>query len=172
MAEDGFYFETSEFDPDDYDDIDDRLPMVSDDDVQRDILNQSDKISYLRGQLSESAIQVQKEQLVKAFYDEIGKRYRMAPGKLDYDQFRLSDDGKTLYWVVGDKEIRVTVKQGQATFLPCGSLANEYNRAVGKGGARAIREYLNLPGYQSKIIAQHVVERTARKVLGFGKHAK
>ena len=83
MAEGGFDFENPEFDPefDDYVDIDDRLPMVPDDDVQRVILNQSDQISDLRGQLRESAIQDQKERLVKAFYDEIGKRYRMAPGK-------------------------------------------------------------------------------------------
>ena len=82
----------------------------------------------------------------------------------------MSDDGKTLYWVVGDKEIRVTAKQGQATFLSLGSLANEYNRAAGKGGTRAIREYLNLPEYQSKTITQHaarkkVLESTRNDVL-------
>ena len=86
----------------------------------------------------------------------------MAPDKLDYDQFRLSDDGT---WVVGDKEIRVTAKQSQAT----GSLANEYNRAVGKDGTRAIREYLNLPEHQSQTITQHaaikVLESTRNDVL-------
>ena len=39
--------------------------MLPDDDVQRIILNQSDQISDLRGQLRESAIQGQKERLVK-----------------------------------------------------------------------------------------------------------
>ena len=166
MVEGGFDFVNPEFDPefDDYDDIDDRL--VPDDDVQRVNQNQSDQISCLRGRLRESAIQSQEKQLQKAFYNEKGKRYKMVPGKLDYDQFRLSDVGKTLYWVVGDKEIRVTAKQGQAIFLSLGSLANEYNRAVGKGGARAIREYLNLPEYQSKTITQRAAEREqARKVL-------
>ena len=32
----------------------------------------------------------------------------MYPEKMDYDQFKISDDGKTLYWVAGDKEIRIT----------------------------------------------------------------
>ena len=48
----------------------------------------------------------------------------MAPGKIDYDQFKISDDGKTLFWVVGDKEIRITAKQGRAEFLSLGTLAN------------------------------------------------
>ena len=87
---------------------------------------------------------------MKIFYDEIGKRYKMAQEKIDYNQFRISDDGKTLYWVVGDKEIRITSKQGPATFLSLSSLVKEYNRAVGSGGTQAIRQYLNLPEYNSK----------------------
>ena len=91
-----------------------------------------------------------KKRLVKTFYDEIGKRYKMAPGKIDYDQFKISDDGKTLFWVVGDKEIRITAKQGSAEFLSLGTLANEYNRVAGRGGTLAVRQYLNLPDYRSK----------------------
>ena len=68
----------------------------------------------------------------------------MAPEKTDYNQFRISDDGKTLYWVVGDTEISITAKQDQAKFLSLSSLANEYNIAVGSGGTSAIRQYLNL----------------------------
>ena len=41
----------------------------------------------------------------------------MTPDELDYDQFKLSDDGETRYWVVGDKEIRLTAKQGTVSFL-------------------------------------------------------
>ena len=135
--------------------------MVPDDDDQRIILNQSDQISDLRGQLKQTALQGQKERLVKAFYNEIEKRYKMAPDKIDHDQFRLSGDGKIVYWFVGDKEIRIIAKQGQATFLSLGSLAKEYNRVIGKGGAQGIRQYLNLPEYQSKTITQHA----ARKVM-------
>ena len=74
----------------------------------------------------------------------------MAPGKIDNDQFKISDDGKTLFWVVGDKEIRITAKQGSAEFLSLGTLANEYNRVAGHGGTLAVRQYLNLPDYRSK----------------------
>ena len=52
MAE-SFDFENLTFDRDDYDDddIDDRLPMVPDEDTQRLTLNQSCHIADLRGQL-------------------------------------------------------------------------------------------------------------------------
>ena len=155
-------YENPAFDKDDYDDdIDERMPLVPDDVDQRIISNQNDSIADLRGQLKQNALDSQKQKLVKIFYNEIGKRYTMAPEKIDYDQFRISDDGKTLYWVVGDKEIRITAKQGLATFLSLNSLVKEYNRAVGSGGTRAIRQYLNLPEYQSKTkISQQV-----RKVL-------
>ena len=91
-----------------------------------------------------------KKRLVKTFYDEIGKLYKMAPGKIDYDQFKISDDGKTLFWIVGDTEIRITAKQGSAEFLSLGTLANEYNRVAGRGDTLAVRQYLNLPDYRSK----------------------
>ena len=141
MAEGGYDFD---FDADDIhdeiDDTDDRLPMVSADINQRIISNQSDTLADLRGQLRQDSLQTQKRNLVKTFYDEIGKRYSMVPDKDDYDQFRLSDDRKTLYWVVGDKEIRITAKQGPATFLSLSSLANEYNKLVGLGGTQGVRQ--------------------------------
>ena len=149
MAE-GDEFENPTFYEDDYDDIDDKLPMVPPETDQRILLNQSGAIDDLRGELRKSAVEAQKKRLVKTFYDEIGKRYEMAPGKIDYDQFKISDDGKTLFWVVGDKEIRITAKQGSAEFLSLGTLANEYNRVAGRGGTLAVRQYLNLPDYRSK----------------------
>ena len=57
----------------------------------------------LRGQLRESALEGQKQRLVKTFYDEIGSRFKMYPEKMEYDQFKITDDGKTLYWVVSHK---------------------------------------------------------------------
>ena len=74
----------------------------------------------------------------------------MTHGKIDYDQFKISDDGKTLFWVVGDKEIRITAKQGSAEFLSLATLANEYKRVAGRGGTLAVRQYLNLLDYRSK----------------------
>ena len=152
MAEGGydFDFDADDIYDDDTDDIDDRLPMVPTDVDQRIISNQNNSIADLRGQLRQNALDGQKQKLVKIFCDEIGKRYRIAPEKIDYNQFRISDDGKTLYWVVGDKEIRITAKQGSTTFLSLSSLVKEYNRAVGSGGTQAIRQYLNLPEYNSR----------------------
>ena len=91
-----------------------------------------------------------KKRLVKTFYDEVEKRYNMAPGKIDYDQFKISDDGKILFWIIGDKEIRITAKQGSAEFLSLGTLANEYNRVDGRGGTLAVWQYLDLTDYRSK----------------------
>ena len=71
----------------------------------------------------------------------------MVTEKKDYDQCKISDDGKTLFWIVGDKEIRITAKRGSAEFLPLGTLANEYNRILGKGGhlgSAAVFEFTRL----------------------------
>ena len=112
---------------------------------------------------------------MKIFNDEIGKRYKMAPEKIDYNQFRISDDRKTLYWVVGDKEIRITSKQGPATFLSLRSLVKEYNRAVGSGGTQAIRQYLNLLEYNSKTQplpkqARQALESTRNDLMNVEEH--
>lgn len=52
-----------------------------------------------------------KTQLVDAFYDEVANRYNTTPYKIDYNQFRVSDDSKTLYLVEGDKEIRMSANK-------------------------------------------------------------
>lgn len=147
MDEGVYHFDNTTYDPDD---IDDKLPLVPDEPIQRSILNQSNHITELRGELRETTLESYKKNLVKTLYDEIWKRYRIAPDKMDYNQFKVSDDGKTLFWVVGDKEIRITAKRGEATFLSLVSLANEYNKTVGSGGTLAVRQCLNLPDYNSK----------------------
>ena len=83
----------------------------------------------------------------------------MAPGKIDYSQFKISDDGKTLLWFVGDKEIRTTAKQSSAEFLSLSTLANEYNRIAGHGGTLAVRQYLNLPDYRSRAQLSQLVRQ-------------
>ena len=149
MAE-GYEFENPTFNEDYYDGIDDKLPMVPNETDQRIILNQSGTIDDLRGELRKSAVEAQKKRLVKTFYDKIeNERYKMAPGKIDYDQVKISDDGKTLFWIVGDTETRITAKQGRVEFLSLGTLANQYNRVAGRGGTLAVRQYLNLPDYRS-----------------------
>ena len=143
MAEGGY--DNPLYDIDDTDLPDANMEPVGD--VQRDILNHSDHLADLRGQLRESKLDDLKKTLVRTFYDEVGKRYGITPTELDYDQFKISDDGKNLYWLVGDKEIRLSAKKGGATFLSLNSLAKEY----GSGGTLAIRQYLNLPEYNTSL---------------------
>ena len=67
MAE-GDKFENPTFDEDNYDDdIDDRLPMVPNETEQRMLLNQSGAIDDLRGELRKSAVEAQKNDLLKHF---------------------------------------------------------------------------------------------------------
>ena len=176
MAEGGYDldYDADDIYDDDTDDIDERMPKVPDDADKMIISNQNDSIADLRGQLRQNALDGQKQNLVKIFYDEIGKRYEMAPEKIDYNQFRISDDGKTLYWVVGDKEIRITAKQG-SEFLSLSSLVKEYNRAVGSGGTQAIRQYLNLPEYNSRTKplpkqARQALESTRNDLVNVEEH--
>ena len=113
-------------------------------------LNRSGTIDDLRGNSGRLQLKLRKKRLIKTVYDELGKRYKMAPGKIDYDQFKISDDGKTLFWIVCDKEISITAKQGSAEFLSLSTLASEYNRIAGPGGTLTVRQYLNLPDYRSR----------------------
>ena len=57
--------------------------MVPTDVDQRIISNQKDSIADLRGQLRQNVFDCQKQKLVKIFFNEIGKRYKMAPEKKD-----------------------------------------------------------------------------------------
>ena len=68
MAEGGYEFENPEFDRDDYDDdddIDDKLPMVPDEEVQRILTNGNKSIKQLRGELRESELEDHKRRIVK-----------------------------------------------------------------------------------------------------------
>ena len=159
MAE-GYDFDNPTFDKDDYDNDYARDESYEDEDLndltpdlefQRHILNQSTHLENLIGSDKEQALLAQQKLLVKEFYKEIQQRYDIEASYMPtYDNFKLDADGKTLYWVIGDKEIRLTVKQGSTTFRSLGSLVNEYNRIIGPGGTLAIRQYLNLPEYKSK----------------------
>ena len=59
MAE-GDEYENPTFDKDDYDDIEDRLPMVPNETDQQILLNQSGAIDDLRGELRKTAVEAQK----------------------------------------------------------------------------------------------------------------
>ena len=153
MAEGGYDDpEFGDYDKDDtYYDDDDRLLMVPDDSMQGKITRKTLEFDKLETEFKKEAHKKLEQSFVDTFYFEVRKRYGIKYRLIDYNQFRLSDDGKTLFWVVGDKEeIRMTALKGKTEFLSLGTLASEYNKVVGKGGVQAIRQYLNLPEYNSK----------------------
>ena len=69
----------------------------------------------------------------------------MRPDSIDYDQFRIDADGKTLYWTPGDKTILITTTRGGVQFLALPTLASRY----GACGIDALQRSLGLYGYTS-----------------------
>ena len=66
-------------------------------------------------------------------------------GRIDYSQFGIDPDGKTLYWTPEDKKISIAATRGKFRFLGLGMLAQRY----GAGGAYAVRRSLGLTDYRS-----------------------
>ena len=124
----------------------DELLADEDDEFDRTIQNQSvhiENIGYdvdTRTQL----IVEQKQYIVKEYYKLIKEKYGLDPVYIDYSNFELGPDNKTLFLKVGDKEIQITAKTG-GTFINLRSLASK----IGSGGANKIRDLLSLPTYRS-----------------------
>ena len=76
----------------------------------------------------------------------MNRAYGLHPDGIDYDQFRIDDDGKTLYWTPGDKEISISTTRGGVRFLALSTLASRY----GVGGTDALQRSLGLTGYTRK----------------------
>ena len=72
--------------------------------VQQVLNTSGDHIQSLRGELREAELEAQKKRLVDTFYKEVTQVYGLRPDSIDYDQFRIDEDGKTLYWTPGDKK--------------------------------------------------------------------
>ena len=104
-------FEKPTFDPDgrgidDYYSLDlpdaimDPLPPR----IQQELNTSGDNIQSLRGEIREAELEAQKKPLVDTFYKEVNRAYGLRPDSIDFDQFRIDADGKTLYWTPGDKK--------------------------------------------------------------------
>ena len=92
----------------------------------------------------------QKKRLVNVGIKEVSHAYEglRVGSRIDYDQFAINDDdGKTFYWMPGDKKIRMSAMKGKFGFLALSSLASDY----GHGGTNAVRTSLRLTGFTSKI---------------------
>ena len=105
-------FENPTFDPDGPGEDDDfdlpDPPMEPPLDVQQ-LLNMSgDNLQSLQEELREAELEAQKKRLeleaqkkrlVDSFYNEVSHTYELHPeGGIDYNQFGIDPDGKTLYW--------------------------------------------------------------------------
>jgi hypothetical protein len=102
---------------------DENIPLLPDPpvlepppDVQDGIIDAGDRLEHLQGELCKEALEAQKKELVKAFYGEIALKYNLRTREIDYSQFKFDEDGKTLYWVAGNKEIRISTVQGTIKF--------------------------------------------------------
>ncbi len=100
-------------------------------DVQLQIGNLGDNLQNLRDELRQTALDEQKKRIVGAFYTEIEHDYGgLRPDEtIDHRQFEVESDGKTLYWVLGDKKIRVSAIKGAIHFRSLGTLAKESARS-------------------------------------------
>ena len=84
----------------------------------------------------------------------MNRAYGLRPDSIDYDQFRIDDDGKTLYWTPGDKKILITTTRGGVLFLALSPLASRY----GVGGTDALRRPLGLTGFTRKGLSSSAVK--------------
>ena len=162
-----FNFENPTFDPDgpgiddDYsldlpDAIMDPLPPR----VQEELNTSGENIQTLRGEIREAELEVQKKRLVDTFYKEVNRAYGLRPDSIDYDQFRIDDDGKTLYWTPGDKKISISTTRGGVRFLALSTLSSRY----GVGGTNALRRSLGLTGYTRKGLSSSAVKHSSRQI--------
>ena len=113
--------------------------------VQQELNSSGDIIQSLQGELREVELEAQKKRLVDTIYKEVSQVYGLRPDSIDYDQFRIDADGKTLYWMPSDKKILITSTRGGVRFLSLPTLASKY----GAGGTDAMRRSLGLTGYTS-----------------------
>ena len=142
-------FENPTFDPDGPGEDDDfdlpDTPMDPPPDVQQQLNTSGDLLQNLRDELRQAELEAQKKRLVDTFYNEVNRAYGLRlEGRIDYSQFGVNPDGKTLYWTPEDKKI-VSATRGKFRFLGLDTLARRY----GAGGAYALRRSLGLPDYRS-----------------------
>ena len=146
-------FENPTFDPDgpgvddDYSfDLPDP-PMEPPLDVRQQLNASGDNLQNLAGELRQAELEAQKKRLVNSFFNEMSHTYGLRPeGRIDYSQFGIDPDSKTLYWTPEDK-ISVAAMRGGFRFLALDTLAKRY----GAGGTYALRRSLGLTDYRSGV---------------------
>ena len=122
--------------------------------VQQELNTSGDNIQSLWGEMRDAELEAQKKRLVDTFYKEVNRAYGLRPDSIDYDQFRIDADGKTLYWTPDDKKILITTTRGGVRFLALSTLASRY----GMGGTDALRRSLGLTGYTREGLSSSAVK--------------
>ena len=96
-------------------------------DVQQQLDASGERIQSMRGEIRQGELMDQKKRLVDTFYNEVNRAYGFRfEGRIDYEQFGIDGDGKTLYWTPGDKRIPMNATRGKFDFLALSSLATKY----------------------------------------------
>ena len=122
--------------------------------VQEELNTSGDNIQTLRGEIREAELEAQKKRLVDTVYKEVNRAYGLRPDSIDYDQFGIDDDGKTLYWTPGVEKISISTTRGGVRFLAVSTLASMY----GVDGTNALRRLLGLTGYTRKGLSSSAVK--------------
>ena len=117
-------------------------------DVQQQLNASGDNLQDLQDELRQVELEAQKKRLVDTLYNEVSHTYGLRPeGRIDYNQFGIDPDGKTLYWTPEDKKISVAATRGGFRILALDTLAKRY----GAGGTYALRRSLGLTDYISGV---------------------
>ena len=125
-------FENPTFDPEDATAIDDDYafpdpPMDPPLDVQQQLNTSGDLIQNLRDELRQAELEAQKKRQVDTFYNKVNRAYGLRPeARIDYSQFGIDDDGKTLVWTPDNKKIPISATRGGFRFLDLSTLATRY----------------------------------------------
>ena len=107
-----------------------------------------DNIVNLRDEIAAAEAAAKKIALVNEFYQSIAENYEglPLPEKIAYDQFKVGEDGETLYWTPEEGIVISVINNRGGGFLALGTLASKY----GDGGTKAIRTSMGLKKYTSK----------------------
>ena len=89
-------------------------------DVQRHLNASGGILQNLQEELREAELEAQKKRLVDSFYNEVSHTYGLRPeGRIDYSQFGIDPDAKTLYWTPEDKKSSIAATGENSGFWVC-----------------------------------------------------
>ena len=125
-------FENPTFDPDGPGEDDNLVlpepPIEPPPDVQHQLNEYGNVLQNFRDELGQEGPRAQKKRLVDTFYNEVSHTYGLrSEGRIDYSQFGIYPDSKTLYWTPEDKKISIAATRGKFRFLGLETLARRWH---------------------------------------------